>query len=148
MLFLTVSVIIINAIAYLIPKNLTKQEIYVTSLFALFFEVMINIFLDIKFNLYGYFDVGVDTLTLIPVFGLYPAASVLFLNFYPYSKSNYLRIYYIAGCSLATLAFEWASIQTGYFYYNTWNLGFSAICYPLIYYILARHLVFFRWLKS
>lgn len=72
MKLLIISVIVGNLIAILIPKRLTKIEMYATSAFAVIFDLIVDIYIDIRLNLYGYFNPGPDYQTLIIVFGLYP----------------------------------------------------------------------------
>lgn len=53
MIFLISSAIILNIIAVLIPKNMTWNEIYSTSLFALVLAQTADVILDLKYDLYG-----------------------------------------------------------------------------------------------
>lgn len=138
---------IFNLVARFVPKNLTRDEMYATSLFAVNFELLVNVFLDIKYDFYGYFGPGVDWFTLLPIFGIYPASNIIFLNYYPFSGVNIKRVLYIAGWVLFTIVYEWSSVQAGWFYYNGWRLWYSALCYPVIYFLLAKNLELFRNLK-
>lgn len=148
MTFLIISLILFNLTAYLLPKHLTKLEMYSSSLFALLFAVIADKFLDIKYNLYGYFMVGLEWQTFAVAVGIYPAANIIFLNYYPYCQSVLKRTNYVLGWSLFALAFEWASVRAGYFYYHGWTLWYSALCYPPIYYILALNLDLIRKLQA
>ncbi|MEQ2464800.1 hypothetical protein ACTQ5K_25105 [Niallia sp. Sow4_A1] len=58
-------VILFNAIAYFIPKRLTAIELLTTTLFATFLQLVTDTFLDLKYDLYGYFRIGVDWESLI-----------------------------------------------------------------------------------
>ena len=147
MTHLIVSVLIFNVIAYLIPKNLSKDEIYSTSLFVLLFDLLVDVPLYLKYNLYGYFSPGVNWLALIPILGIYPAWNTIFLNYYPFSSSTIRKLLYFSKWSLFILAYEWSSTQAGWFYYTEWKLWYSAICYPLILFILAKNLELLRKLK-
>ena len=58
-------VILFNAIAYFIPKRLTAIELFTTTLFVTFLQLVTDTFLDLKYDLYGYFRIGVDWESLI-----------------------------------------------------------------------------------
>ncbi|MBM7693716.1 hypothetical protein JOC77_003160 [Peribacillus deserti] len=50
--------VILIAIAYFVPKNIKKNEIYSTSIFAILFGFISDEVLDLHLNLYGYFNHG------------------------------------------------------------------------------------------
>jgi hypothetical protein len=144
MLFLIISVVVYNLIAILIPKRLTKIEMYGTSLFGLYFALITDVYLDLKHNLYGYFTKGVDYKSLIAIFGLYPSVNIIFLNYFPFRKGIKAKIIYILGWSMLLIIYEWVSLIAGYFYHNEWKLWYSALLYPLILSILVLNLLFIR----
>ena len=146
--FLIVSVIILNVFAYLMPKRLSRVEIWATMLFALLLAYIVDTYLDRKYHLYGYFTQNIDWLSVIPIFGLYPAVSTIFLNYYPLNKNVSWKTLYIAGWTVFSLLFEYASIVSGYFHHSGWKLLYSALCYPVLLYILVWDLKFIRKLES
>jgi hypothetical protein len=111
MTFLIISVVILNLIAILMPKHMTKNEIFTTILFALFLQKQVDLFLDLKYDLYGYFGKGPAMTSLIPVLVLYPAANVIILNYYPFTNSKFVKLSYILGWSAFLVLFEWASCK-------------------------------------
>jgi len=142
--FLTMSILTFNATAIFIPKKMTKIEIYTTSLFALVLQLTSDAILDLKFDFYGYFNKGVDLKSFIVMFGIYPSASIIILNYFPFYKSIKAKILYIVIASGACLVFEWLSIMSGYFYYTVWKLWYSALCYPVLILIMACNLSHIR----
>ncbi len=148
MVFLLISVLIFNLVAYLIPKQLSTDEMYTTSLFALTFQMYFDGILNQKYDLLGYFYTGSGFEALIPVIGLYPAGSIIFSNYYPYTKSFKIKFLYGLGWTLLSLVFEQASLLSGYFYYHGWKLWYSALCYPPIFFILAWNLSYIRKIKG
>ncbi|GAY78630.1 hypothetical protein NBRC111894_4184 [Sporolactobacillus inulinus] len=84
MLFLIFTVIIFNGLVVFAPKKLSAIEIIVTTLFAMYLEAIVDIYLDLKYDLFGYFFKGVDWRSLLYLFGIYPAINLLFLNFFPF----------------------------------------------------------------
>ncbi|MTI49318.1 MAG: hypothetical protein FH761_15910 [Firmicutes bacterium] len=137
MIFLISSIIIFNLIAIFMPKYITKYEIFTTILFALLFQTLTDVFLNGKYHLYYYFSIEINWISLIPMFGLYPAFNTIYLNYYVLKDKWTTKVWYILRWVLFSLAFEGLSVQAGYFFYNGWKLWYSALCYPIIYVILA-----------
>ncbi|WP_425353921.1 CBO0543 family protein [Cohnella thailandensis] len=132
-------------ICFLVPRRLSWIEILVTTLFGLYFEALVNVYLDLKYDLYGVFNKGVDWAGLIPHFGMYPALSYLVLNFYPRDKNITRIIVYLLAWTIFSVAYECISRATDVLYYNGWRWWYSAIVYPLIFLILWYNLKFTRW---
>lgn len=148
MTFLILSIVVFNLIAIKMPKRLTKSEMYCTSLFSGVFQLITDTVLDLKFNVYGYFQKGVDLKTFLVIFGVYPAVNIIFLNYFPFGKNAKSKILYILAWSLFITLFEWASIKAGYFYHNQWKLWYSYLLYHAILSILVWNLTYFRRLNS
>ncbi|SFM24653.1 hypothetical protein [Pelosinus propionicus] len=138
------SILIFNVIAYYIPKTLTRQEMCATSLLAGMLQINVDVYLDLKYDYYGYFSHGPDFASLIPILGIYPALNIIFLNYYPFTMSWMSKAKYITGWVVFSLIYEWSSVKAGWFYYDEWKLWYSALCYPPIYYILVKNLDIFR----
>jgi hypothetical protein len=126
------------------PKKLTKIEIFSTCIFANVFELIVNIYLDLKLDWYGYLQKGTQWGSLIVIFGIYPAANAIFLNYYQYMKNVARKFWYIIGCCVFAVVYEWLANLSGYFYYNQWKLWYSAIAYPFLYLILLAVLKLVR----
>lgn len=124
----------------IIPKRLSVLEMYTTSLFASLFGVVTDLYLGVKLNLYGYLDKSINWEYILIVLFIYPAANILYLNFYPHS-SNFLKkaLYIILSTCLVGGA-EYISIHTNIFNYRGWNIGYSLLAYPIIFIILASNL--------
>jgi hypothetical protein len=129
-------------------KHISKMEMYTSTFFALYFELLANVILDLKYDLYGYFNKGVDWATLPALLVIFPAINILFLNFYPFTKSISKQLLYILLCSIIGISFEWVYLQTEFFYHNGWSLWYSFLSYPIIFYILFLNLRIIRKLKS
>jgi len=145
MLLLLISIVVLNAIAFFIPKKLTRLEIYVTSLFAVYFAVQVDVYLNLAHDLYGYFSTGANYRSLLAIWGLYPAFSIIFLNLYPYQSRMYRKIAYLLLMTILSTAMEWLfSRYFGFFYHNGWELIHSFITYPFLLIVLLLHLHFIR----
>ena len=148
MLFLILSVIVSNLVAFLIPKNLSKKEMYATSMFAVYFATVTDIYLNLRHDLYGYFSIGANYISLLAVWGLYPSANIIILNYFPFGKGIKPKIIYILAWSAFLVVFEWASVKSGYFYHSGWKYWYSALVYPIILVILVWNLILFRRLTQ
>ncbi|WP_449620450.1 CBO0543 family protein [Robertmurraya sp. Marseille-Q9965] len=137
MLLLIFSVIAFCAIAIFVPKRISGIEIVTTTLFALYLETMTNVFLDIKYHLYGYFTQGVNWKTLLYAIFIYGPVSIVFLNYFPYKKKFKSKIIYIAAWSIFAYVYEILFLWSGTFYYHGWKFWYSVILYPILYVILV-----------
>lgn len=107
--------IIFNIIAFVIPKNINKIEIYATCFFAFSYGLITDIILDLHYHLYGYIHKGFDWGGLLSTFLYFPSISYLFLNFFPFKKRLLRKIYYVLGWSIFSIIFEWFTLKTGFF---------------------------------
>ncbi|WP_102348804.1 CBO0543 family protein [Bacillus sp. Marseille-P3661] len=148
MFYLLISVVAFNVIAFLVPKYIKKQEIYATAFFSFTLGLISDISLDLKYDLYGYFEKGLQLIGFLPIVGLFPASGILFLNFYPEGKSLFKRIIYILFWVVFSLFYEWTAIKGGYFYHNEWTFLYSALVYPVLLWMHLLHLSLFRYLKD
>lgn len=149
-LLVATTIVLLAAVILVIrdPKQVRLSELYATSFFAICFAVIADIYLDLKLDLYGFFQKGPDW-AYLPIFIIdYPAANILFLRFFPYEKSLVKKAVYILGWSFGTLALELISLRTDLFYYNGWKWWYSAIAYPFIYSLLFLNLKLMRRLES
>ncbi|WP_160726142.1 CBO0543 family protein [Bacillus sp. USDA818B3_A] len=114
MIYLLISVFIFNIAAYVVPKQLTKQEIYTSALFSFSLGILLDVILALKYHLYGYFEGGVQLRSLIVIIGLFPSAGIVFLNYYPRKESLFKQILYILIWTGFCLLYEWTSLISGF----------------------------------
>lgn len=60
MAFLLVSVILFNGVAFFMPKRLGRADMFVVALFGGVFQLLVDMFANVKYDLYGFFQKGVD----------------------------------------------------------------------------------------
>ncbi|MBM7694324.1 putative neutral ceramidase superfamily lipid hydrolase [Peribacillus deserti] len=140
--------IILNAIAYFVPKNIKKSEIYSTSIFAILFGFITDEVLNLHLNLYGYFNHGFQWQGFFSSFMYFIPINNLFLNYFPVKKGPLIKAKYIVIWTLFSVLFEWLILQTEYLYYNGWKLWYSALLYPFIFLILYINLIVVRKLNN
>jgi hypothetical protein len=131
------------------PKYLTKAEMLFLCVFAISFQQTVDLYLDVKLDLYGYFKKGVDWeyLLLFPI--LFPGLLCISINFFPYKKSLKQKIFYIIGWTAVSTMYEAISVKSDYFYYNGWKLWWSIPMYPVLFTINAYVFYLFRkWNKN
>lgn len=106
-----------------------------TLLFALYLELNANVFLDFKYNLYGYFHKGVDWVGMLYI-GIYVPVNIVYLNFFPYRKAFVRKLVYILGWTIFSGIYELLFLWTKTFYYQGWMIWFSLIIYPFLFVFL------------
>src|SRR4051794_1695401 len=99
MWFLIISALIFSVYAIFMPKKLTRIEIFSTIFFAMTLQDNVDIYLDGKYDLYGYFTKGIQWKTLIAIIGIYPAITTIFLNYYPSQRQWQNKLVYILAWS-------------------------------------------------
>ncbi|WDM03062.1 hypothetical protein JI721_14190 [Alicyclobacillus cycloheptanicus] len=119
-----------------------------TCLFAVMLELLCNIYLDLKLDWYGYFEKGAQWTSMLIIFGIYPAANAIFLNYYQRMKTRVQQFWYIIGCSVFAVVYEWLAEVFGFFYRNEWKLWYSVIVYPFLFLLLVGVLKFVRKLLA
>ncbi|AEN91272.1 CBO0543 family protein [Priestia sp. TRN 1309] len=145
LLILTTVISILSVLV--MPKRISWIEIYTTSLFVMFLGSVADIYLDVKYDLYGFFTKGVDFEYLLIFIFIYPATNSVFLNFYPQGKSLFRKALYITVWVILTTLFEYISTQTEVFYYNGWKILYSFFCYPFLYIAMVLNLKMIRRLQ-
>ncbi|MCU7740430.1 CBO0543 family protein [Priestia megaterium] len=145
LLILTTVISILSVLV--MPKRISWIEMYTTSLFVMFLGSVADIYLDVKYDLYGFFTKGVDFEYLLIFIFVYPATNSVFLNFYPQSKSLAKKALYITVWVILTTLFEYISAQTEVFYYNEWKTLYSLFCYPFLYIAMVLNLKMIRRLQ-
>ncbi|CAG7609024.1 hypothetical protein PAESOLCIP111_01124 [Paenibacillus solanacearum] len=136
--------LVLNLISFLVPRKLSKIEIYATTFFAYSYGLTTDMVLDLHYNLYGYFSYGFQWLSLLGIIMYFPSISFLFLNFFPMEKRMRSKIAYILVWTVFSTGVEWLIVQTDFFYYNGWKLWYSALLYPLIFMVLIGNLKLVR----
>lgn len=142
MSFLIASVIVFNYVAFKVPKKLSKNLLYSTALFSTVLGLITDIILDLRYDLYGYFQKGPQLIGILPDIGIFPSAGLIYINFYPLTKSILVQILYIVVWTSFCVGYEFLSIQSGYFYHNGWTYLYSTLTYPVLLLILRLHLHF------
>ncbi|WP_423798380.1 CBO0543 family protein [Neobacillus sp. SAB-20_R2A] len=137
MWFLIISSVIFSVYSIFMPKKLTRIEIFSTIFFAMTLQDNVDIYLDGKYDLYGYFTKGIQWKTLIAIIGIYPAVTTIFLNYYPFKKQWPNKLVYIIVCSGFAVLYEYMAVKSGYFYHNGWTYTYSALSYPILFFILV-----------
>jgi hypothetical protein len=140
MIYVTVFSAINVLLIWLMPKRLTRQEIYCT--WGILAAVAINtdIFLGHIIDLYDFEQPGVQWYDLLVNAIMPPSFGVIFLNFLPPIK----RAFYIIVWVCLSVLVEWGAVLSGFERLKEWNLAYSAVVYLGIFLFLCWHLRFLR----
>ncbi|MGG4039838.1 hypothetical protein G4D61_16205 [Bacillus ginsengihumi] len=145
-MFVFISIFILYTIVILMPKRLSRGEMYYTSIFAILLNVFVDIYLDLKLDLYGYFHKGVDYQMVIVLIGIFPPISMIYLNGFPYDGKPFTKISYIFIWTIISIIYDFCSVKSGLLYYRKWSLFYSALCYPFSLTFAYFNLRLIRWL--
>lgn len=144
MIFVLTSIVLFIIYFLKMDKKISYLEMYTTSIFSIVLQLLTDTFLEFKYKLYGYFDKGVDYETLVIIFFVFPAVSSIFLNHFPLKKHFYIKTIYILAWTLFSTLYEWICVKTDAFYYEKWELWYSALIYPFIYLIIIGNFLLIR----
>ena len=98
--------------------------------------------------MYGFFEpYFIEAKTLLIMLGIYPAATMLIINWYPFNRPLINRLHYILCWSVFSTLYEWVFLKMGFLYHKNWNIWLSAISYPFLYALLIGNLKLIRWLE-
>lgn len=93
--FVLVTIVLFIAILLFITKQLTKREMFATSFFSIALQQTVDIYLALKYNLYGYFGGGVHYITLVAILGIYPPINLIYLNLFPFCRGILIKAIYV-----------------------------------------------------
>lgn len=142
LLFMIITSILAYLIVWLMPKRLTRQEMYSTWLFMVFATRTTDQLLDLVFHLYDQLGPGIQWQVVV-IQTVFPGAlGIIILNFMPKNRVKFFV--YSIGYTLFSLIFEWITIRVGYLTYNNWSMWYSAGVYIIGILLLRFHLSFFR----
>jgi hypothetical protein len=142
---LGVSIIVFNTTAYIMKKKLTVKQMYSTILFALFLAVTVDMYASFRFDAWGFFNPErAELARLLIVLGIYPAVTLLIINWYPYKELWWKKLNYLLLWSIFSVAYEWFMLELGVLWYGHWRLIYSLLLYPFLYYLLIVHVKLFQ----
>jgi hypothetical protein len=146
--FVIVSVLVYNVTAFLIRKRLSGAEIYATVMFGLVAQLLSDSYASFGYKMWGFFDRDQSDLeALWVIFGMYPACTVLIINWYPYLARWWKKLLYLIAWACYSTFYEYLTMIFGVMWHdNGWSLYWSFLLYPFIYYMLIVQLRVYRWI--
>ncbi|MFP5114121.1 CBO0543 family protein [Bacillaceae bacterium C204] len=129
-------------------KKLRPIEYYASIFWGLFTAELADRFTD-KYNMYYFFNpYFVEAKSLLVILGIYPAATMLMINWYPFNCPLKNKFYYIICWSIFSILYEWLCLKMGLLHHKNWNMWLSAISYPFLYALLIGNLKLIRLLDN
>jgi hypothetical protein len=146
--FIISSIIFFNAAAFYIKKRLTVPEMYATIMFALFVEEVVDEYASFELEAWGFFMKDrVELEALWIILGIYPAATVLIVNWYPYAARWWKKALYLLGWAVFSTGYEAITMKLDIIWHASgWTLWKSFMMYPLIYYMVIFQVRVYRWI--
>lgn len=142
MIVLSTSIIIFNLIAYKTVKRFSGNMIAHICLFTIAFQMVFDVFIDLKYAGFWYFTKGVDWIALPGYTVLIPPVNLMFLNWFPFDSSLLKGIFYVGVWELILLCYELITLLPepwGFLHYGWWELWYSAFINPILLFILLRY---------
>lgn len=146
---LYMSIILFNVVAFKTNKSLAAKQIAHIWTFTIAFQSSFDIYIDIKYHAYWYFEKAVDWNSLPAHLVLLPPINTMFLSWYPLHSPLLKQIRYFFYWEITLLIYEFITLLPepwGYFYYGWWHLGYSAVLNPVLLIILL--LYFKKFIKE
>ncbi|RCW43469.1 CBO0543 family protein [Paenibacillus prosopidis] len=114
-----------------VPKQCKLIPLYGTLMTAILAEFAVDAFLDFKYDLYGYFEKGVEYSGFLVSLGIFPLFNAIFLNLFPFGQSIVRKTVYIFYAIVFCVLYEQGALHFGFLYYNGWKWWYSLLTYPL-----------------
>ncbi|MED4041181.1 hypothetical protein [Niallia taxi] len=147
MIGLIFSIILFNTIAFKYCTKLSNVQILNIWTFTIAFQNIFDIFVEIKYKGYWYFNQEVDWVGILAHTLLIPSVNMMFLNWYPYYEKKWTQFFYITLWVIGILVYEGLTLLPepwGFFHYGWWKLRYSAIIDILLFLILLQ---FYKLIK-
>lgn len=130
-------------IIWFMPKNLTKQEIYILWLVLSAIAFCTDLLFGGVFDLFDYGPNSDVTLWGYPIeLLLSPSSGIIFLNFMPKERVRFVK-YFILWVVFST-CFEWLSLKFNCIFYKGWQLWYSTVIYIFTFIFIRWHFNFIR----
>ncbi|MCM3587861.1 hypothetical protein M3182_19230 [Mesobacillus maritimus] len=131
-----VTVILVLLVALKMPRKKTKHELLATIQFALLMNFVTDLYLDLKYKLYWYFDKEqIEWLYLSVALGEVAVLLIIF-NYFPLNSNALKKFIYILGWTFILVLLELYAVYIRVLHYGEWKTIYSAGVYFISLYIL------------
>lgn len=132
MIFLIISAIVFSLLTVLVPKRLSKIEMYASTFSALYIQLLVDVYLHIKLRWYYYLRQEVmewSTMLVIPIF---IGVNILFLNYFPSDSTRKKQALYITICVGISIIYEFFANQFTMLNYRVEIMVFSFVLFSFV----------------
>lgn len=146
MIFLFISIILFNLIAFQKNKIASMNAMFSIWIFTIAFQNVFDVMVEFKYHGYWYFDKGIDWLGVLAHTLLIPLVNILFLSWFPFVSDLKRKVIYIASWTVGVIIYEALVLLPepwGYFHLGWWHLWYELIVVPILLLIL---LVYYKWI--
>lgn len=145
MIGLLIAIFVFNLVSFKVNKLLNKKQVAHIWMFTVAFQVVVDQYVDLKYEGYYYFSKDIDIAAVLPITVLVPPVNIVFLNWYPFDSSVKRKMIYILFWVIFMLLYEALALLPepwGYFNYGWWEFWHSAIADPILLYMLLKY---YQW---
>lgn len=133
-----ITVIIVLIVAFKIKRKRTRHEVLATVLFGLLMNFVTDLYLDLKYHLYWYFDKHeIDWAYLIVAIGGVGILYIIF-NYFPVKSRAIKKLLYIFVWTWILVLLELYAVKIEVLHYGKWNPLYSAVVY-----FISMHILYF-----
>ena len=147
MILLYGSIIAFNFVAFKTVNKFSWNMITHITVFTCLFQLIFDVFIDLKYEGYWYGTKGIDWAVLPAYFILFPPVNLMFLNWFPFNQSIYKKLAYVGIWEILLLTYEFLTLMPepwGYFHYGWWSMWHSAFVNPIL---LITLLGYYKWTR-
>ncbi|WP_318010526.1 hypothetical protein [Cytobacillus oceanisediminis] len=87
MIGLLIAIFVFNLVSFKVNKLLNKKQVAHIWMFTVAFQVVVDQYVDLKYQGYYYFSKSIDIAAVLPITVLVPPVNIVFLNWYPFDSS-------------------------------------------------------------
>lgn len=143
------TIVISWPIVIFMNKRLPVSEIYTTVVFGLLVQALVDTYASFEYKAWGFFKMDrAEFKALWIILGIYPIFSSMIINWFPYHKAWWKKFLYLIAWAAFSTGYEWLSVKSGIIWHKNWNLLYSFMLYPAIYYMLTLHVRFYKRLRQ
>jgi hypothetical protein len=134
--------LILGLILLLMPKKLTRQEVYIIWIVVSFITIVSDLYFGDVLDLYDLLDPGHQHLDIVIELSLPAAFGLIYMNFMPEKRSHFL--WYFLYWVVFSVIYEQISRYFGYVIYKGWKVWYSFLFYIFACLFMLWHYKFIR----
>lgn len=143
MIGLATGIVVFIFIALKTNKRLPMNHVLQIWTFSAALQTGFDVYMIMKYKGYWYFERdAIEFAAILPHLFLVPAVNIIFLNKYPFDNRLIKRVLCIAIWTVGIVIYELITLLPepwGFLRYGWWNIWYSALLDPILFFILVKY---------